>query len=295
MGIITLYICLICLLLLFIFLCYVVKNRKMKIWIHGGLCIFLILLVAIPVGVYWANHQQNQLRITEITQPEDIMRHIVETNRDTILSVGIWQDGSEEKYLYTVNGKQEFVPYTYQIGSITKTFTGAMIAYEEEKGLEDTSYQNAMNHFIQNELNREHTKVGGVGDFADNWIWHDHDEMMGDGAITSNLTDVLEYGKRYLEKDASYAYLKRAIKGRAGVDDDYDIGMFWIIGKGNGIIWHNGEISMEREDGKEVGYQCFIGISPEKNKVVVVLSNGICNDKSETAYTDLLGYLLLSA
>lgn len=31
-------------------------------------------------------------------------------------------------------GKEEFVPYAYQIGSITKTFTGAMIAYEEARG-----------------------------------------------------------------------------------------------------------------------------------------------------------------
>lgn len=185
----------------------------------------------------------------------------------------------------------------FEYSNFGSALAGTMVAkvYGKEKGLEDTSYQNAMNHFIQNELNLEHTKVGGIGDFADNWIWNDHDEMLGDGAITSNLTDVLEYGKRYLEKDASYAYLKRAIKGRASVDDDYDIGMFWIIGKENGFIWHNGEISMEGEDGEEVGYQCFIGISPEKNKVVVVLSNGICNDKSETAYTDILGYLLLSA
>ena len=43
------------------------------------------------------------------------------------------------------------------------------------------------------------------------------------------------------------------------------------------MIWHNGELAMNGSDVKEVGYQSFIGISPEKNKVVVILSNSICN------------------
>lgn len=255
MGIITLYICLICLLLLFIFLCYVVKNRKMKIWIHGGLCIFLILLVAIPVGFYWANHQQNQLRITETTQPEDIMRHIVETNRDTILSVGIWQDGSEEKYLYTVNGKQEFVPYTYQIGSITKTFTGAMIAYEEEKGKISLEEGEPPLELL----------VTHRSGYSDQW----ERAISGNPEKSFSREDMYEIARvnKWKKSDFEYSNFGSALAGTM-VAEVY---------------------------GKEVVYQCFIGISPEKNKVVVVLSNGICNDKSETAYTDLLGYLLLSA
>jgi len=31
----------------------------------------------------------------------------------------------------------------------------------------------------------------------------------------------------------------------------------------------------------------------EKNRIVVVLSNAICNDSDDTAYTDYLGYILM--
>lgn len=147
--------------------------------------------------------------------------------------------------------------------------TRAAEAYGKDMGLESTSYQ---------------------------------DEMLADGAITSNVTDLLKYGRLYLnatenvddvnnafgsKMDEPYAYLKRAVTGLANVDENYDIGMFWIIDDKNDIWWHNGEISMEGEDGKEVGYQSFIGISPSRNKVVVILSNAICYDEDETAYTDI--------
>lgn len=337
-------------------------KRKKIIWAIAVIVMFL----AVGGGIYIIYG-----KVSEPT-PEEIMEEIVKKDGDAVISVGIWQDGREEKYLYTSRGREEFIPYTYQIGSITKTFTGAMIAYEEAKGnldmmdgvpsfdllvthksgladlweqeimkhpgksfrredvyalteqaereegtfeysnfgsglagtraaeiygrdkkLENTSYQEAMNHFIINELGLNETKVGGPGDFKDNYIWEEQDEMMADGAMTSNVPDLLTYGQRYLSGEEKYSYLKNAVKSRTDVDDTYDIGMFWIIDKKSGLIWHNGEISMEGENGKEVGSQCFIGISPKDNKVVAVLSNCICNADDETAYTDILGYLMM--
>lgn len=51
---------------------------------------------------------------------------------------------------------------------------------------------------------------------------------------------------------------------------------------------------MDDFEGKEAGYQSFIGISPKENKVVVILSNVIANDEDGTAYSDMLGYFLMT-
>ena len=302
----------------------------------------------------------------------DIFEEIVRRNPDAVISVGILENGQEEKYIYTADGREAFSDYMYQIGSITKTFTGAMIAYEESRGglalsdgcpsmkhlvthksgladqweqellinpekifkreemyamtdalklteggfmysnfgsalagtraaeiygkhygKENLSYQEAMNDFIVRELGLKETKVGGYGDFPDNWEWHEQDELMAAGAITSDVPDLLKYGQLYLDKDERYCYLKSAVSKQDSVDADYDIGFFWLIDRESGMIWHNGELAMDSDDGTEVGYQSFIGISPKKDKVVVILSNSICNAEDGTAYTDILGCLLM--
>lgn len=306
-------------------------------------------------------------------EPLEIMEYIVEEKPDAVISVGIWDNGKEEKYVYDAGGKQEYEEYQYQIGSITKTFTGAMLAgeeqlgrielsagnpalerlvthrsglgeqwekalsenpeiaftrdelmqiagkeasggdnefcysnlgsavagtiaadvYAEEHGISDSTYQNCMNYFLKNELALENSEVGTCGDFDCNWEWKSGDEMMAAGAITSNISDLLQYGKLYLSGNEAYAYLRNAIEPIAEVDEDYDIGYFWLIDKNTGIIWHNGEVAMDGENGEEEGYQSFIGISPESNRVVVILSNVILNDEDDTAYVDMLGYLLM--
>lgn len=303
---------------------------------------------------------------------EKIMKKIVSNDNHAVISVGVWENGKEELFIYNANGRQEYSPQTYQIGSITKTFVGAMVAFEESKGnlslndgnppfkllithksglndewerslaknpsatftreklesmaksadikesdfcysnfgsalaatrvaeiyakdksLADSCCQAAMNDFIKNELGLQNTEVGGKGDFENNYDWQDRDEMLAAGAVTSNVNDLLQYGKLYLDSTDRYSYLKSAITSKANMNSDYDIGNFWIIDKNSSFVWHNGELAMDGEGKKEVGYQSFIGISPDKNKVVVILSNSICN-KGDTAYTDLLGYKLMT-
>ena len=56
-------------------------------------------------------------------------------------SVGVLKDGKVEKYLFGENGQEPFQKYYYEIGSITKTFTGLLVAkaIEENKiKLEDS-------------------------------------------------------------------------------------------------------------------------------------------------------------
>ena len=55
--------------------------------------------------------------------------------------------------------------------------------------------------------------------------------MMADGAITSNVSDLLKYGRMYLDDRGKYSYLKKAVDVRSNVDESYDIGMFWLIDK----------------------------------------------------------------
>lgn len=326
--------------------------------------VLALVFVAGGIGLYY--QQKN------IPGVEEIVDEIVSTNPDAVVSIGIWQDGQEEKYSYTAEGRKESVLYRYQIGSITKTFTGAMLAYEEAgksvdlsegkpsleqlvthrsgladqweqelaldpgrsfgreelyalaealsqngadfrysnlgsavagtraaeiygriNGMEDCSYQEAMSHFIRNVLELKSTEVGGEGDFSHNWEWQEHDEMMAAGAITSDVPDLLKYGQLYLDNGEEKSYLRRTVTSRAKVDEDYDIGMFWMIDRENDVIWHNGELAMDGEDGREVGYQSFLGISPKRRKIVVVLSNVIAERRDGTACTDLLGYLLM--
>lgn len=317
------------------------------------------------------------------TTPEDVMKMMVKDNKDAVISIGIWQDGKEDMYIYTNDGKKDFAKYRYQIGSVTKTFTGAMLAKEiydgkmslndpvgkylnvsgksydptfeelvtHRSGLsaiwdnalaksndifrekysrddmikmlegssvkdgsydfeysnfgaglvgtattneidENLSYQEAMNIFIKEELGLSDTTVGDIGDFKDNYLWNQNDEMMGAGAIVSTIPDLLKYGKRYLSNDPKYDFLDLCEKSVGTVNDTYDIGYFWLIDKEEGFIWHNGEVAFDNEEGKTVGYMSFVGISPKKDKVVVILNNGISYD-GDNALTDILGYLLM--
>lgn len=340
------------------------------------LIILAILFVCAGAFLVWMLFFQK-------TTSEDVLEMIVEDNPDAVISVGIWDDGKEELYLYTKDGKQDFVKYKYQIGSVTKTFTGAMLAkqvYDEKMSLDDhidkflpindtaynpelrklithksglstewedvlaesddifsvkftredmvnvlneskledkqydfeysnygsalvgtatanyidenKTYQDIMNDFINNELELTETKVGGNGNFTYNYKWNDGDEMLGDGAIVSTVPDLLKYGRMYLSDDEKYNFLDLASTPLDNKDKDYDIGFFWMVDKESGMVWHNGEVAFDGPDGDEVGYMSFIGIDKNKNKVVVVLYNGISN-YDDTAMTDLLGYLLM--
>lgn len=197
--------------------------------------------------------------------------------------------------MYALAEKAERTEGAFEYSNFGSALAGTRVAeiYGKEKQLPSTSYQDTMNDFIENELGLHGTKVGGIGDFKNNYIWQEQDEMLGDGAISSNVPALLKYGQLYLSDDKKYAYLKNAVTKRTDLDSQYDIGMFWIIEKESGLIWHNGEIDIEDENGSSVGYQSFIGISPKDNKVVVILSNAICNTYDETAYTDLMGYLMM--
>lgn len=153
------------------------------------------------------------------------------------------------------------------------------------------SYKDVMENFIKQDLGLKYTKVGGTGDLDYYWPWQNNDEMMGSGAILSTVTDMLTYGKMHLEENPSYLSISH--QPLAQFTEGYDCGFFWMIDTKNRIIWHNGEVEMEDEDGNPVGFQSFLGISEDKRKVVVVLSNVVAYDNNDTGYADLIGYQML--
>lgn len=168
---------------------------------------------------------------------------------------------------------------------------GAALVGTVAAASENKTYEAAMNDFIQNDLGLANTRVGGTGDLKNYWTWNASDEMMGAGAILSNAEDMLQYGSLYLKEEP--AYLKNCLEPLAEFTEDYDCGYFWLIDEENGICWHNGELAMEDENGRDVGFQSFLGISKETGSAVVVLSNLIAYDEDDTAYTDIIGYQLL--
>lgn len=168
---------------------------------------------------------------------------------------------------------------------------GSALAASAAAASQGKSYQNAINDFIRDELELYNTRVGEIGDLDCYWPWQHNDEMAANGAILSNITDMLSYGSKYLTEKPEY--LSSCTLPLAKFSDDFDCGYFWIIDKENDIVWHNGEICYEDENGRDAGYQAFIGFSKSKNRVVVVLSNIIAYDNDETAYTDILGYQLM--
>lgn len=183
--------------------------------------------------------------------------------------------------------QQNLIPGTPYYSNFGSAMAGTVAAQ-----IEGGSFETVLNDFIQKDLKLADTKLGGTGDLNHYWTWHENDEMMADGAVLSNVKDMISYGVMNLKEDPSY--LSICHEPLAQFSIDYNCGFFWMIDKDTGYVWHNGEISMDDESGKEVGFQSFLGFSKENNTVVVVLSNIISYDKEGNAYTDLLGYSLLS-
>lgn len=308
---------------------------------------------------------------------EDLISEYTKDRPDAAITIGVYDKGSETLKLYGENGQElPFTEHRYAVGSITKTFTGCLIAKEIQEGKLDLnkrvsdyidedasvnsptllslvthtsgladqweqalavdrekkfsraelikllgeqdlgakdydaaysnfgcalagtvaadigggSYEEVMTSFIKNDLKLNDTTVGGEGDLANYWNWQSDDEMMAAGAIVSDVSDILAYGKMNLMEEPSYLALGH--EPNATFDGNMDCGIFWIIDKENNIVWHNGEIISNDDDENPVGYQAFVGYSKEKDRVVVVLSNEI-GYYEDNDFPDLIGYTML--
>ena len=137
----------------------------------------------------------------------------------------------------------------------------------------DCDFRTLMNEFVQQELGLSGTKVSEQdGDLGNYWDWKTDDAYLSAGALTSNIEDMLAYAGMQLEDNTYFDKCHESIKEINASSAQYEmmgirmdeIGMAWILDRENDILWHNGGTG---------NYNCYLGVSKEKNMAVVVLSN----------------------
>lgn len=97
-------------------------NTKIK---RIAICLFLVIIIF--TSVYLAYKLYSLKKLSGMTF-DDTLRYTTKNNEDVRITVGVIKDGTSN---YTVYGKDakklSSKKYVYEIGSITKTFTAAMI------------------------------------------------------------------------------------------------------------------------------------------------------------------------
>ena len=104
----------------------------------------IVLCVALSVGGFSIYESQQMSKLPEMTFNE-ALKYTTKNNPDAVITIGIIKDGQISYKVYGNNGKE--LPaelHTYEIGSITKTFTAALInkAITEGKINLDTTIDN---------------------------------------------------------------------------------------------------------------------------------------------------------
>lgn len=114
-------------------------RRKVRIILKIVLVIVLVTAVGLCGYAAYGSYKLNEL--SKMTF-EDMLQFTTKDNKDAVITVGILQDGRMSYEVYGDNGvklTQEL--HTYEIGSITKTFTSALVCKavsEGRMGFEDT-------------------------------------------------------------------------------------------------------------------------------------------------------------
>ena len=104
------------------------KHRILKI------VAVLLLVVAIAIGGLYLYSSYQMSKIPSMSF-EDMLQYTTENNEEARITVGILQDGKLSYTVYGNNGK--VLPqkeYTYEIGSLTKTFTTSLLSKAISEG-----------------------------------------------------------------------------------------------------------------------------------------------------------------
>lgn len=105
--------------------------------------IFLIAVIAAAVcgGLLWAAlsaYGKYQMSRIPALSFQEALEYTTKDNADAVITVGILQNGNASYTVYGENGKE--LPkelHTYEIGSLTKTFTAAMVSKAVQEGKMD--------------------------------------------------------------------------------------------------------------------------------------------------------------
>ena len=87
----------------------------------------IVLCIALAVGGFAIYGGQQMSKLPELTFNE-ALAYTTKNNPDAVITVGIIKDGQISYKVYGKNGEElPTEPHTYEIGSLTKTFTAALI------------------------------------------------------------------------------------------------------------------------------------------------------------------------
>jgi len=135
-------------------------------------------------------------------------------------------------------------------------------------------YAKLINSYISNELGLVNTKVNdGSGDLGKYTVEKENSGKKPSGALTSTITDMMNYAKIQLEGTPAYLaeMHKPIIDVTAGMRQSEKLntrinsmGASWLIDTENNITWHDGALG---------SYNSYIGFDKEKQIAVVILIN----------------------
>ncbi len=137
-----------------------------------------------------------------------------------------------------------------------------------------TDYAQLMNEYIANDLKLKNTKISdGTGDLSGYWNWKSDDAYLPAGAITSTISDMMQYIKLQILDEGSYLSYGHEILANVNAttskNEKLDIrmdaaGIGWMIDTKNNIVWHNGGTSH---------FNSYAAFDKNKQIGVVILSN----------------------
>ena len=92
------------------------------------------LCIALAVGGFAIHGGQQMSKLPELTFSE-ALAYTTRNNPDAVITVGVIKDGQTSYKVYGENGEElPTEPHTYEIGSLTKTFTAALISKAATEG-----------------------------------------------------------------------------------------------------------------------------------------------------------------
>lgn len=243
-------------------------NRR-RLLIAAAIELASLLAAAAVSGL---RHKERMAQLESMSF-RDMLRYTAEGRDDIRITVGTIRDGKAE---YTVYGRAgEVLPdtvYEYEIGSLTKTVTGALICRAVSEGRMELDAP-VSRYIPLPEGTRDPTIVqlvthtSGYPEYYFEWEMAGN-FLSGRNAFCSIVEDMLQWASLQMEEDPEYLALghqplRELHITQNGVRMDA-VGVNWIYDGALGIWWHNGGT------GDYNSYLCF---DPEEGTAVVILSN----------------------
>ncbi len=114
-------------------------KKKKKIWLIFIAAILFCATLAMIGLMCYGKYQISKIPELSFTE---VLEYTTKDNEDACITVGIVKDGQVSWKVYGENGKElPAEPHTYEIGSLTKTFTAALINKAASEGKLDIDHQ----------------------------------------------------------------------------------------------------------------------------------------------------------